>query len=96
VHIRNASVSLKKKTTTAKELNYSPLPRSFNIFLNRITNLPEITDGVYTFFVNNSHVFVSVISDMQIQHVIACMFILLLPYFKEKILLSTKQGVPLL
>lgn len=49
VHIRNASVSLKKKTTTAKELNYSPLPRSFNIFLNRITNLPEITDGVYTF-----------------------------------------------
>lgn len=49
VHIRNASVSLKKKTTTAKESNYSPLPRSFNILLNRITNLPEITGGVYTF-----------------------------------------------
>lgn len=49
MHIRNASVSLKQKTTTAKELNYSPLPRSFNIFLNRITNLPEITDDVYTF-----------------------------------------------
>lgn len=28
--------------------------------------------------------FLYVISNMQIQHVIACMFILLLPYFKEK------------
>lgn len=82
VHIRNASVSL-KKTTTAKELNYSPFLEALTFSLigsQTFLKLPM----AFTPFVNNSHVFVSVISNMQIQHIIACMFILLLPYFKEK------------
>lgn len=83
VHIRNASVSLKKKPLLPKNWTTAPFLEALTFSLigsQTFLKLPM----TFTPFVNNSHVFVSVISNMQTQHVIACMFILLLPYFKEK------------
>lgn len=56
MHICNASVSLKKPTTTAKELNYSPFLEALTFSLIGTCTFLKLP-MVFTPFVNNSHGF---------------------------------------